>query len=135
MGDESRAKRPKAEVIHRRKFMQGRMTPEELNTAVGIRKPCHYCGRPGQMRIRTFMSEKDAMTYFPQVVAMMIASSGTGQLPTVPMTYGRMVRMTDLGVCLRCRPEAEKQAAKLPSKVLVEIVEPPKTTIQSQVPR
>jgi hypothetical protein len=113
-------------TIHRKQFMEGRMTPEELhNRALSqggtIKCPC---GLDPVTRIVTFADVKDLMKHEPEMLAGMARyymRQGLG-LPCVEFTYGKFVKIGDGFFCEICSPEMEKKAAReLPDWVLVEV--------------
>lgn len=118
---------PKAEektnrVVHRKTFMNGQMTANEAHRAYGIRKKCACCGRPAAIRIKVLADLAELTKRNPEFVAAVITSNPEGPfVPTIDTTYGKMVKLSDIGACDNCKQDAEKAAAKHPEWCLVEI--------------
>lgn len=101
--------------IHIKKFMGGRMTPEEAHAKLGIRKKCLGCGQPATFRVRMFATAQDFMRYMPREAAYVASQNPAGPfIPTTKMTYGDMVLISDVGACNLCKSKLQKQAAKHP---------------------
>ena len=135
MANDNTKKKP--EVRHVSKFMQGRMTPQELHQAIGIRKKCVGCGQPAVIRIKVMVELKELTRRQPQYVAGIAASNPEGPfVPTIKTSYGDMVKVSDVGACSLCQKEAEVTAARdAPSWALVEIDRGPgKDKAQVSVP-
>lgn len=111
----------KPEVRHVKKFMGGRMTPDEVHRALGLRVRC-LCGQPAAIRIKVLAPLQEVQDRNPQFVAMVAASNPDGPfVPTIPSKYGNLVKLSDVGACDNCKTEAERVAAKHPSWCIVEI--------------
>lgn len=107
--------KPKQEVLHRKTFMGGRMTPEEVHAKLGIRKKCIGCGAMATFRVRMYATADDFMKHMPREAAVIAAGNPLGPfIPTVPMTYGNMVLISDVGACPNCKATLQKEAAKHP---------------------
>ena len=134
MGVEMSKRRGK--VVHLKKFAGGRETPQEMHRRLGIRKNCVMCkGVPAVIRIKVFAPLAELVKRAPEYVAGIIASNPDGPyVPSIDTTYGKMVKVSDIGACDLCKTQAEKEAAKGPSWVLVEIDRGPGTTLSVQVP-
>ena len=112
----------KKEVLHRKTFMNGQMTPEEAHRAYGIRKKCAVCGKPAAIRIKVLADLAELTKRQPEFVAAIITSNPEGQfVPTIDTTYGKMVKLSDVGACDNCKQDAEKASAKHPEWCMVEI--------------
>lgn len=125
----------KKEVLHRRKFMDGRETPNEVSRRLGIAKKCAICGRPGAIRIKVFMPYDEAMKRAPDLIAAIMVSNPDGmKVPTVQFKDGSTVRefikASDNAFCDHCKVEAERTAATAPSWAVVEIDRGVKDTVQ-----
>lgn len=125
----------KREVLHRKRFMGGRETPNEVSRRLGIAKQCIVCKRPGAIRIRVFMPLDEAMQRAPNLIAAIMASNPDGpKVPTVKFKDGSTVRefikASDSAFCDHCKVEAERTAATAPSWAVVEIDRGPKDTVQ-----
>jgi hypothetical protein len=110
-----------------KKFMGGRMTPEEIHAQLGVGKPCKGCQRPALIVIRSLCTLKDwkdkVSAGFQQLVG---ALTPDGHPPTFPTKYGPMICIGELFVCKSCAPAAERVAAKHPDWILIEINRGPK---------
>jgi hypothetical protein len=132
--------RPKPEILHRKKFMDGKMTPKEVHRAFGLGRPCSNCGGPPAIRIRVFMPLDEATQRAPNFVAAVAAISplGGGKLPTVKFkehagdTVGKdYIKASDTCWCDNCKVEARITAAKnSPSWAVVQIDEGHKDIVQ-----
>ena len=125
----------KSPVIHRKKFMDGRETPNEVHRRLGIKKKCVICGQPGAIRIRVFMPYDEAMQRAPNLIAAIMASNPDGpKVPTVMFKDGStpraFIKASDSAFCDHCKVEAERTAATAPSWAVVEIDRGVKDTIQ-----
>jgi hypothetical protein len=125
----------KTEVLHRKKFMGGRMSASEAHRALGIRKKCATCGRPGAIRIKVFMPHDEAMRRAPNLLAAIAASNPDGaKVPTLMFKDGSsekpFIKASDCAFCDSCKHEARIIAATAPSWAVVEIDEGVKDTIQ-----
>lgn len=130
----------KADVRHRQKFMQGRMTPKEAHRKWGIGKKCAGCGAPGAIRIRVFMPLDEAFKRAPNLLAMIMANNPdeSGKLPTVTFKESatdivgkEYIKASDTAWCDNCKVQARLEAAKgAPSWAVVEIDEGKKDNIR-----
>lgn len=115
-------KKKKSAIIHRTKLFNGQKTAEEIHRQFGIRRRCEICGGPPVIRVKLMMLAKDAERLSPEWCAAIAATNPDGPfIPTIPTTYGPMVRFSDAVACMHHRKELESAAAKAPSFVLVEI--------------
>jgi hypothetical protein len=109
-----------------RKFMNGELSPVEAHRKFAWNGRRCECGIPAAVRIKTFMHAKEfARQANPGVLAAILAES-KGKMPTLPTTYGPMVRIGDAFACTMHSKDLEVAAAKLPDYVLVEIDRGPK---------
>lgn len=125
----------KKEVLHRKRFMDGRETPNEVHRRLGIAKKCIVCSRPGAIRIRVFMPLDEAMQRAPNMIAAIMASNPDGpKVPTVTFKDGstprEFIKASDSAFCDFCKVEAERTAATAPSWAVVEIDRGIKDTVQ-----
>ncbi len=130
----------KDKVIHRQKFMGGRMTPQEAHQKWGIGRGCYSCKAPGTCRIRVFMPVDEALKRAPNLLAMIMASNPdeSGKLPTVrfkesssDMIGKDYIKASDTVWCDNCKVEARLEAARSsPSWAVVEIDDGKKDTIK-----
>lgn len=113
----------KPETRHIKKFMGGRMSPQDLHQAVGVRNPCVGCGQPSVIRIKVLVGLKELTARHPEFVAQIMTTNPNGlYVPTVDTTYGKMVKVSDVGACRLCQKDAETAAARgAPSWAIVEI--------------
>lgn len=129
-------------VIHRDNFEKKYgMTPQEMHVRLGVGRPCYGCGRPGVGVIRSLVQESEVVKRMPEFVGLVLAMRAAAnpgsqpKLPTIPTTYGPLVKVKEIAVCQQCFPTAERAAAKGPSWVLVEISRGPgEPKIVGQVP-
>jgi hypothetical protein len=125
--------RPK--VIHTTKLFGGRETAEEVHRKhawAGGR--CYMCGdRVTAIKLSYAMSPVDLVAREPRITAMLLEQSEDGQLPVWLSKYGPMVWFWTEYACSTHQRYVEREAAKLPSYVLVEIDRGPgrdKTIVQ-----
>lgn len=124
------------EVIHRKKFMDGRETPNEVHRRLGVAKKCAVCGRPGAIRIRVFMPLDEAMQRAPNLIAAIMASNPDGpKVPTVWFKDGstpkEFIKASDSAFCDNCKVEAQRIAGQsAPSWAVVEVDAGPKDKVQ-----
>lgn len=138
--DATPAPAEKQEVLHRKTFMGGRMTPKEAHRKWGIRRKCRGCGGPGACRIKVFMPLDEAMRRAPQFVALATVANPdkSGKLPTVKfkqrptdLVGTDFLKASDTVWCDNCKVEARLEAARgAPSWAVVEIDDGIKDTIQ-----
>lgn len=122
MGRDSRLKRKP--VIHRTKLFGGVKTAAEVHSETAWRGKCTIEGCPHLpvIQIRCFMTLNDFVNKAPSMAAAIAASNPDGPfVPTVPMTWGPMVRFSTVNACRTHQSDAEKTVAKAPSWVMVEI--------------
>jgi hypothetical protein len=127
----------KQKVHHIKKFADGKETPEEMHRRLAFAGgKCLGCGGPPAIRIKTFAPVDEMVKRNPGLVARLMAMNPNGPfLPTVKTVNGEMLLISNIYACDRCKVTAEKQAAKGPSWVLVDIDRgPPKMSPVSQVP-
>lgn len=103
---------PKPKLRHTRRFMQGRMTPEELHAQLGVAAPCKGCGAPGLYTARIYILISDLK---PDMLAVMRMMHGSGSLPTVALKPGPAVCVSHVVSCKRCWPSMQKALLKAPS--------------------
>lgn len=125
MGHKSRASRAKHKgtIIHRSKLFGGVKTAAEVHSKEAWKKcSIEKCPNLPVVQIRCFMTLDDFANKAPQMAAAIAASNPDGPfVPTVPMTFGPMVKFSSVCACRSHQSEAEKAASKAPSWVLVEI--------------
>lgn len=126
---------PKQEILHRKKFMDGRETPNEVHRRLGIKKRCVICGQPGAIRIRVFMPYDEAVKRAPNLIAAIMATNPDGaKVPTVSFRDGEtardFIKASDSAFCDLCKVEAERTAATAPSWAVVEIDRGVKNIVQ-----
>jgi hypothetical protein len=118
------SKMQRGEVIHMKKFDGGRRTPDEMHRqeAYGPKAKCAMCKGKPAIRIRVLMQLAELVARSPEYVAGIVASNPEGPfVPTIPTTYGPMVKVSDVFFCDICKTDGEKEAAKGPSWAIVEI--------------
>lgn len=132
----------KGENRNRRKFMDGRMTPQEAHRkyAFGGHR-CTGCKtQPAVMRIRVLMPLEEAMAAAPEFMAALAISNreNPGQVPTTQLKESASdfkgkpyFRASQTFWCRDCRKDAQIAAARgAPSWAVVEIDDGHKDTIQ-----
>lgn len=134
------ASAPKKEILHRQKFMGGKMTPQEAHRKWGIGRKCRGCDAPGACRIKVFMPVDEAMKRAPNLLAAIMATNPdeSGKLPVVRFKESSSdqigkdyIKASDTVWCDNCKVEARIEAAKsAPSWAVVEIDDGKKDSIQ-----
>lgn len=120
MGREAKAK---AEIRHRRKLFNGLATAEEVHrSAIGENCPC---GLPAAIVIRVFAPVDEVLKRQPLFLHNLAAQNG-GMVPVVELrgAENRPIKHIRVGMayaCEICQSTAEKEAAKAPSWVVVDI--------------
>ena len=110
------------EVIRRSRLFGGRRTAQEIHAEYGFRGRCLLCSGPPVIRVKMFMTLNEFVSQSPQMAAQIVATNPDGPfIPTTLMTFGPMVKFSDVLSCLLHRKELEVEASKAPSYVLVEI--------------
>lgn len=114
-------KRP--QVIHRSKLFGGIKTAMEVHAeSAWGRCTIAGCMHLPVIQIKCFMMLKDFTEKAPDLATAIAMSNPDGPfIPTVPMTFGPMVRFSTVNACKAHQADAERAAAKAPSWVLVEI--------------
>lgn len=112
-----------SKIIHRDKFLNGRMTPEELHRemAFPIGSTCRGCGRPPTIAIRSFAEEAEMFSRDPNLMVLAKTDPDTYGKMLVKTKAGRFIKLGEIYSCPTCAPEAEKAAAKHPSWCFVEV--------------
>lgn len=104
-------------IIHRRKFFNGEVTPQQLHAELAwYKRTCLRCGAAPAMRIQTFMLLTDLK---PEDRAIVDCEIALGRLHTVKMESGPAIRIGDVFACEPCSPAAERAAAGGASYVIV----------------
>lgn len=120
-------------VIHVKKFMDGKIAPEELHAMFAwAGKKCR-CGTTPFVRCLSFAPFAELNERAPGMLVQM-AIENNGTIPMVEFTYGKFVRIGEAYACGRCMRALERAAAKHPSWVLVEWQKAPTMSTQVQVP-
>lgn len=117
-----------SKVIHRKKFMGGRISPEEFHSqyAFPIHAKCNLCQRRPMTRAITMIELKEAIKRQP-AIAEVIKASPEGFLQNIVQikgTDGKPMQYMRLGIayaCKSCTPQLEKTLARAPSHVICEI--------------
>lgn len=127
---QSPGKPKKAPKIHRTRLFKGRKTAKEVHAQFGMRRRCEMCGGPPVILIRTLATVADLKKRSPQYWAAICADAakhrgvdeaGNIKVPTIPTTYGPMVRISSTAACSHHRKDLEVAAARGPDWILVEI--------------
>jgi hypothetical protein len=110
-------------IIHRRKFFNGELTPQQLHAELAWHKrKCGGCGGPPAMRIQSFVLLSDLQ---PEARVVVDCEIALNRLHTTKMEDGPAIRIGDLFACSMCSPAAERAAAKAPSYAIVWIEKGP----------
>jgi hypothetical protein len=120
----SRRDKPKGEAIHRQKLFGGVATAQEVHAKHGFRQPCVApgCKNLPVIQIKMFMLHDEFCARQPKLAAMIAMTNEAGRyVPAVPTTFGPMVMFSKVCACKTHQKDLEKEAAKAPSYVLVEI--------------
>lgn len=112
----------KKQIIHRSKLFKGQKTAQEIHAQYGFRSKCLKCGGPPVIRVKMMMHVTDFKQKAPEWASAIALTNPKGQdVPTIPTTYGPMVKYADVTACRHHAKDLELTAAKAPSWVLVEI--------------
>ncbi len=112
----------KQQIIHRTKLFGGLKTAEEVHAEFGFRDRCLKCEGPPVLQIRMFMEHDEFLKRSPDMAAAIAMSNPDGMyVPSVPMTFGAMVKYATVTACRLHQKELEQTAAKAPSYILVEL--------------
>ncbi len=112
-----------SKIIHRDRFMGGRMTAEELHREMSfpVGSTCRGCGRAPTIAIRSFAEEKEMLSRDPGLKVLAMTDPDTYGKMLVKTKAGRFIKLGEVYSCTSCAPEAEKAAAKHPSWCFVEV--------------
>lgn len=113
----------KPDVLHLQKFMNGRMTPQEVHRKLTyFGKTCTGCGsKKVALRIKAFAPiEWLERSSQGGAFLLMLAAQHGGRIPVAEFIYGPFVRISDVYACDNCKRHAEKAAAKHPSSWIIE---------------
>lgn len=112
-----------SQIIHRRTFMDGRMTPRDLHNAVLFTgKKCQSCTRPPEYVLRVFAQEKEMIARDPSLLTFAALNPEKyAQMRVLTFKEGPWLRISEVLSCGHCFKDAQKAAAKGPSWTLVEI--------------
>lgn len=119
-----RDKKPKGEAIHRSKLFGGVASAQEVHAKFGFRQPCQAsgCRATPVIQVKMFMLHNEFCARNPRLAAMIAMTNEAGRyVPAVPTTFGPMVMFSKVAACRGHQKELEREAAKAPSYVLVEI--------------
>lgn len=116
-----------SKAIHRKKFMGGRYTPQEVHAALAfpLDAKCQGCGRRPTIRAIT-MCELSEAKKRPDVAAI-LAQDPVSLIQRTVMLKGSdgqgipYLRMGLAYSCESCAPTMEKELAKAPSHWVIEI--------------
>lgn len=111
-----------SETIHTKKLFDGRQTAEEVHRSLAFPADARCaCGsKKVAIRVRVFWPADDLVREKPEFAMQMAARHG-GRLPVVEFKHGKHVRVGDAFACDLCKSVLEKEAAKAPSWVVVEV--------------
>lgn len=113
----------KGKIIHRKQFMDGRYTPQELHSALAfpIGAKCLGCGAPPLTTIKTFAEEAEMLKRDPRLKILFMADPDKYMSMRLVTKMGPYLRIAEVYACPKCTPEAERAAAKHPSWCFVSI--------------
>ena len=114
-------------IIHRKKFQDGRMTPEEFHQTYAF-KPgdkCSVCGGHPLIRIHSYGDCKTMMARDPALTVLKNERPDLFEDMILKSAWGPLFRISEAFACKSCAPEAEKAAAKHPDWVYVWIEKGP----------
>lgn len=125
-----------SENIHRRRFMGGAETPQEVHRKVVYAGKKCPCGLPPASRAITFAPVSELRARDPERIIWLAQQNG-GQVPVVEMNTGtsvqKFIRLGEVFACDICKPALAKAMAQLPSWVLVDWDEGPDPRNRVQV--
>jgi hypothetical protein len=129
--------KPPARIIHRKKFMDGRMTPDEVEASVmPIGKRCP-CGAPPTCVARVFMPLDEVVKQIGQTELGRLLVEKPDEFQSLcldlPQHGGVFVRASTAYSCRAHLPEMERQAAKAPSWCYVDIDRGPEVMERNRV--
>ena len=116
-----------SKTIHRKQFMDGRMTPQEAHSrwAFPIGAKCAGCGGAPLITIRTFAEEDEMLKRDPRLKILQMADPEKYGAMQMRTKMGKYLRIAEVYACARCGPEAERAAAKHPSWCFADICRGP----------
>ncbi|TXH57455.1 MAG: hypothetical protein E6Q97_04440 [Desulfurellales bacterium] len=112
-----------SKVIHRKKFQDGRETPQEMHSrlAFPVGAKCSGCGGPPLIKIRSFAEEDELLKRDPRLKILQLVNPENYASMRLKTKMGYYLRLGEVYACSRCGPEAERAAAKHPSWVFCDI--------------
>lgn len=120
--------------LHTKKFMGGRITPNEMHAMFAFPQGAKCaCGAPPQHRAIVMASVKDAVLH-QMLDPKSVFDQEFMRSCIVPLQFDKTqkpehwIRLSATYCCDLCRPTMEKELAKLPSWVLVELSKKPNPT-------
>lgn len=131
------AARPKPKLIHTTKLFGGRETAAEVHRKYAWTGGKCLCGDADVViQIDCYATPKDLIENLrAEPLMRLLSQTENGQLPTFPTKYGPMTLFSKTWACETHRPTVEREAARLPSWVMVEIDRGPGVDkVISQVP-
>lgn len=107
----------------RKKFMDGRMTPQEAHSKWGfpVGAKCAHCGAPPLVSIRSFAEEAEMLKRDPMLKILQAAEPEKYQAMQLRTKQGMYLRIAVAYACAQCARAAEKAAAKHPSWMFVDV--------------
>ncbi len=110
----------KPEIIHRNKFMNGLMTPEELHAKLGVNQACRACGAAAVITARVYVLLSDLKT---DVKAAMQVAHFPDPIPVAKLKAGDAVCVSNVASCARCKDALLKAMTgrNIPSYAFVDI--------------
>jgi len=107
----------------RKKFLDGRMTPQEAHSKWGfpVGAKCVTCGKPPLVSIRSFAEEGEMLKRDPMLKILQAAEPVKYQEMQLRTKQGTYLRIACVYACAQCASAAEKAAARHPSWMFVDI--------------
>lgn len=104
-------------TLHRTKFANGLMTPQEMHSkyAFPVGAKCVGCGGPPLVTIRSFAEEAEMLKRDPRLKLLQLVEPEKYGAMRLRTKMGAYLRIAEVYACVRCAPEAERAAAKHPS--------------------
>jgi len=107
----------------RKKFMDGRMTPQEAHSKWGfpVGAKCEFCGGPPLISVRSFAEEGEMLKRDPMLKILQLVEPDKYQSMQLKTKQGTYLRIACAYACQSCRGAAERAAARHPSWMFVDI--------------
>ena len=104
---------------NRKKFMDGRMTPEEVHSEMlPVGAKCQGCGGAPIVKYTMFAEEAEILKRMPALLILREVDPEKYQSIRMVNRHGAFLRTSMAYACHRCEKKADKVAAKHPSWAL-----------------